>query len=57
MKQYALVTLLMFAIPTSAASQRPGEPPAEPNSATPSFDPVTQERLLNADAEPENCLM
>ncbi|HIF07380.1 MAG TPA: PQQ-dependent dehydrogenase, methanol/ethanol family, partial [Gemmatimonadetes bacterium] len=57
MKQYALVTLLMFAIPTSAASQRPGEPPAEPNSATPSFDPVTQERLLNADAEPENWLM
>ena len=50
MKRYVLFTLFLFAIPASAAQQ------PETNSAAPSFNPVTQERLLNSDAEPQNWL-
>ena len=50
MKRYVLFTLFLFAIPAAAAQQ------PETNSAAPSFDPVTQERLLNSDAEPQNWL-
>ena len=57
MKRYALFTLLLFAIPASAA-QRPSQQSATQTiSPAPSFEPVTHERLLNSDAEPENWLM
>ena len=56
MKRYALFTLLFFAIPASAA-QRSGDSGTETMSAVSSFVPVTNERLLNSDAEPENWLM
>ena len=57
MKRYALFTLLVFAIPASAAQQRSGDPATETISAAPSFAPVTRQRLLNSDAEPQNWLM
>ena len=57
MKRYALFTLLVFAIPASAAQQRSGDPATETISAAPSFAPVTPQRLLNSDAEPQNWLM
>ncbi len=56
MKGYALFTLLLFSIPASAA-QRSDAPATEIVAAAPSFDPVTPQRLLNSDAEPENWLM
>ena len=55
MKRYALFTLLLFAIPASAAQQRSGD--RATITPAPSFVPVTHERLLNSDAEPENWLM
>ena len=54
MKRYVLFTLLIFAIPASAAQQRSGDSPTQALSPAPSFEPVTHERLLNSDAEPEN---
>ena len=57
MKRYALFTLLVFAIPASAAQQRSGDPATQTITPAPSFVPVTHERLLNSDAEPENWLM
>ena len=57
MKRYALFTLLVFAIPASAAQQRSGDSASETITPAPSFVPVTHERLLNSDAEPENWLM
>ena len=56
MKLYAMFTLLIFAIPASAA-QRSDGPVTETVAAAPSFAPVTPQRLLNSDAEPENWLM
>ena len=55
MKRYVLFTLLLFAIPASAAQQRSGD--RATITPAPSFVPVTHERLLNSDAEPENWLM
>jgi alcohol dehydrogenase (cytochrome c) len=52
MKRYALLALLVFSIPASAAQEQ-----QETNAPAPSFDPVTPERLLNAADEPENWLM
>ncbi len=57
MKRYALFTLLLFAIPASAAQRPSGEPATQTISPAPSFEPVTLERLVNSDAEPENWLM
>ena len=57
MKRYAFFTLLLFAVPASAAQQRSGDPGSETMTPSPSFVPVTHERLLNSDAEPENWLM
>ena len=57
MKRYALFTLLVFAIPASAEQQRSADPASETMTPSPSFVPVTHERLLNSDAEPENWLM
>ena len=54
MKRLALFTLLLFAIPASAAQRGSTEPATQTISPVPSFRPVTQERLLNSDAEPEN---
>ena len=57
MKRFALFTLLLFAIPASAAQRGSTEPATQTISPVPSFRPVTYERLLNSDAEPENWLM
>jgi len=57
MKRYAPFFLLLFAIPASAAQRQPDDPATETVTAAPSFDPVTHERLLNSDAEPQNWLM
>ena len=57
MKRYALFALLLLAIPASAAQRRSGDPATQTISPAPSFEPVTNERLLNSDAEPENWLM
>ena len=53
MKWYALFTLLLLAIPASAAQRPSGEPATQTISPAPSFEPVTLERLVNSDAEPE----
>jgi len=56
MKRYALFALLLFAIPASATQGRSGDQATQTISPAPSFTPVTNERLLNSDAEPENWL-
>ena len=56
MKRYALFALLVFAIPASATQGRSGDQATQTISPAPSFTPVTNERLLNSDAEPENWL-
>ena len=59
MKGFAMIALLVVATP-AWAQQRviPGSlnPETRPNAATPSFTPVTAERLVNSDAEPQNWL-
>ena len=57
-KFMALSSLLLFAAPLSAL-QGPGEDPrpGATTRAAPSFSPVTAERLVNSDAEPQNWLM
>ena len=56
MKSFPLLSLLLIAIPASAAAL-PAQSTSETITAAPSFNPVTHERLLNSDAEPENWLM
>ena len=56
-KRYALFALLLFPIPASAAQRPSRDPATQTISPAPSFEPVTNERLLNSDAEPENWLM
>ena len=56
MKRYALFALLVFASPVSAVQGRSGDQATQTISPAPSFTPVTNERLLNSDAEPENWL-
>ena len=57
MKRFSLVALWVLAIPASAMQQPEAGPPAATGAAAPSFIPVTNERLLNSDAEPHNWLM
>ena len=48
----ALIVALLCAGPAFA-----GQPSGAPSAPTPAFKPVTSERLLNADQEPQNWLM
>ena len=60
MKRYSLFTLLLaFATPAWAQVVVPGSlnPATRSNAAVPSFNPVTNERLVNSGAEPHNWLM
>ena len=57
MTRYAFLALFLSALPASAAQQRSGDPAPETMTVAPSYVPVTPERLLNSDAEPENWLM
>ena len=57
MKEFAILTLLLVAPPASAQVV-PGSisPENRSNSAAPSFNPVTNESLINSDAQPQNWL-
>ena len=57
MKLLALFILLVFTIPVSAQEPAAGPLRTVTDAAAPSFNPVTWERLLNSDAEPQNWLM
>ena len=54
--RYALAIVLLFAALTLDAQQS-GSSSGTPTTPTPAFRPVTSERLLNADQEPQNWLM
>ena len=56
MKRYALFTLLVFAIPASAAQQRSGDPATETITPRPIVQTCDTRSLVNSDAEPENWL-
>ena len=57
MKRYTLFTLFVLVLPVSLESQESRQRNADTNQAAPSFSPITNERLLNSDAEPQNWLM
>ena len=57
MKHYAVFTLFVLLFPASLESQDSRQRNADTNQVAPSFSPITNERLLNSDAEPENWLM
>ena len=57
MKHYAVFTLFVLLFPASLESQDSRQRNADTNQVAPSFSPITNERLLNSDAEPQNWLM
>ena len=57
MKYYAVFTLFVLLFPASLESQDSRQRNADTNQVAPSFSPITNERLLNSDAEPHNWLM
>ena len=57
MKHYAVLTLFVLLFPASLESQDSRQRNADTNQVAPSFSPITNERLLNSDAEPHNWLM
>lgn len=57
MKHYAVFTLFVLLFPASLESQDSRQRNADTNQPAPSFSPITNERLLNSDAEPQNWLM
>ncbi len=57
MRWIALLILLVLTIPASAQEPAAGPLRTVTDAAAPSFNPVTWERLLNSDAEPQNWLM
>ena len=57
MKHYAVFTLFVLLFPASLESQDSRQRNADTNQVAPSFSPITNERLLNSDAEPENWRM
>ncbi len=58
MKALTTLALVLVAAPLSAQQVVPGSlsPQTRGNVAAPSFSPVTNERLVNSDAEPQNWL-
>ena len=57
MKHYAVFTLFVLLFPASLESQDSRQRNADTNQPAPSFSLITNERLLNSDAEPQNWLM
>ena len=56
-RRYAPVVALLLTVPVFAGQQQAGGQSSAPSSPAQVFNPVTSERLVNAEAEPQNWLM